>query len=624
MAKPRRAKGEHRLYTPHMDNLIDLFLYTASQKPHRPIQQTNSPVTRLPVEVLSLILLYHRHPEFPDEDSTWLQILRVCRQWRTVAMGCPLMWTNVTTDNRLLRPFMLKQSKGTPIVLRRMRFVPNLSRGEKKIVTQNLHRIRKLELLFEDCTQKEVAEWLKKLLSPDAAPVLQALELAVLRGDHYTIPISEVPPDFESLTLDDILLTFPEDRMQESLTTFSISPSVDLPEMLTYLRKTLPVMPNLSYLHICHTSFGMDFTRQDAFPSMVLPRLERLRCSGSIITCLSILRMFRLSTNTRLDIRISGRYGRERLPDPLYAAISQAFHHRQGAHSAQGKTTYDVHSLVRFFRGEYSDTFAAHRVLVYETPNDSHPGTLSNFPSGSSYPERLPVLLFQVDIGANGVVVPTPDYLSGILEIFRPPSRVSATSLRMHSNSLYDVGTGPFGNTFFSNHRLTQELSFLTCSGVRSLYIGDLGTALCIIPYLGQRKDANSEAPSVPSSSSDLRTQSTEFLTFPNLETLVLGDLSPDTSSSIQGIKDAETAAVQLRVVMQQLQSAVEDRARAGRRLKKLRMHVVATDEVSGAWVEMARNRGWAEEISCVDQDAQNGGLGSNPLDGVGRYDEED
>lgn len=514
---------------------------------------------------------------------------------------------------------MLKQSKALPIVLRSIVFVQDGSPEAKKIVTRNLHRIRSLELTFKSCEGQEVAQWIWKVLAPDTAPALKTLELAII-GDSHIYHIMTFPDTtLSSLTIRNFCPEFLGHRAQETLTSFYIA----LPSMVNhtertraYLRRTLSKMPNLTYLHITHSSGALGFT-PDSGSRVSLPHLETLRCSSTVLDCLLILDVLQLPPTAHLDLHIQDH--RDAPVDLLFTALSQILRGRQDIRSETAMTTYDVHFITTYISHPSHST--THRALVFESDPDSHTHTeTSSWPlSKRPAPDRLPVL----SLSKSGYT-PDPRYLSLLFNILNIPSRCSVTSLHMQLNTVYDIDSQIFTNNFDQNGGLLPELSFLTCSGVKSLYIGDLGSAECVAPFFRPRKTSTVGAESGSISTWAAGSTPEEFLAFPNLETLVLGDLSPSASASIEGVDDTETVALKTRRVMQDLQSAMEARAQAGRRLKRLEIQMTETDEIFETWIKKAKGMDWVGDIICRREGSQGGAHAAVSLDEISRNTEGD
>lgn len=266
-------------------------------------------MTRLPFELLSLVFLYLRES---TPDSTWLRTLHVCRQWRSTAIGCPTLWTYIsTTSNRSLRLFMLKQSKQFSITLRGLRIVKDRSPETNKILDNNFHRIRELGLTFETCHLVTVIEWVARVLDAETAPLLKILKLCLERtADFFRgIPVPDVTLNPQSLTVMNCPLEFPTDRTQENLTSFRI----DAPchwlasrnsRKVTYLHRTLSVMPNLTQLHNSDRSLVSPYGSYSGH-CVTLPYLETLHYTGIVVLCLHVLQLLKLPPTTRFALRMT-------------------------------------------------------------------------------------------------------------------------------------------------------------------------------------------------------------------------------------------------------------------------------------------------------------------------------
>ncbi|KAJ6607511.1 hypothetical protein B0H10DRAFT_551566 [Mycena sp. CBHHK59/15] len=70
-----------------------------------------SPVSRLPPEMLSRIFLF-----CSDSDSLkWIkEVSHICRHWRSVALGCPNLWSFPVFSQPKWADEMLKRSKMAP------------------------------------------------------------------------------------------------------------------------------------------------------------------------------------------------------------------------------------------------------------------------------------------------------------------------------------------------------------------------------------------------------------------------------------------------------------------------------------------------------------------------------
>lgn len=506
---------------------------------------------------------------------------------------------------------MLKQSKELPIVLKGIRFMEDASPEAKKLVTRNLHRVRSLGITFESCSRMDVAGWIEKVLALDAAPILKDLNLAITGANHRdTVMMPDATIALSSLTVKGFCPVFPKSRMQEKITSFRIKHlwTMRSTAYRTYLRTTLSLMPNLTYLFISFMSFPFPFTPESGARAL-LPQLEMLCFSGTVWDCLFSLDALQFPPTARLDLRIQNN--KSYSVNPLYTALARIFRDREDVRSEAATTTYDVHYLTKLHNR--CPHRVAHRVLVFDSlpgsPSRTNPSSATLSENSAPEPDRPPILLLQSSYGnwmSNTGDKADPRWLSQIVNILNIPTRCSVTSLHMHSNVLYDVDSVVFSNNFDSNRALLPKLGFLACAGITSLYIGDLGTTECVAPFLRLRKAPNSDAAAESGSTTTDKSKREEFLAFPNLESLFLGDLSPSASMSIEGGTNMEKATLRTSRVIQDLQSALEYRAQTGRRLKTLEMEARETATAWKSWIKTAQNMGWVEDIISRSGESQN------------------
>lgn len=506
---------------------------------------------------------------------------------------------------------MLKQSKGLPITLKGIRIVDDSSPQAKKILAGNLSRLQDLGLTFESCSMSEVDHWARKVFNPKVTPKLKTLNI-VLDNHGYSsisafasgVQVPDVDLRLSSLAVKNGWVDFHVDRVQETLTTFRLKlPSISEGAnntKLGCLRKTLPIMPNLTSLSIADTASAHGFASSSG-PRISLPHLQMLRCSGNVANCLVTLDVLELPPTTHFDFRIQD-YGEAHLDD-LHTFISEALRRRRDANSDSGSTTtaYDVLYLAKVIHRIPRSN--AYRVVVFESSHPS-PSTPSTHRLGKT--EDLPILSLQFSDfrgwSQTKIQFAQLHYLSRLIDVVLPSE--SVRTLRIHSDLRFKAGRGK-PTKIFSKGVLQPKYTFLTCSGVKTLYIGDPWTAEFVAPFLRMPKASSSNGAS--------KAKAKEFLTFPNLETLILRDLDPKSGMANAAMIDA----------MQDVQSAMEERARAGRKLKMLEVWMPRWTNLEG-WVKKVRDMGWVDgEVLCHGQ-GEFGGHDNSPLDAIGSDDEED
>ena len=146
-------------------------------------------ISRLPPEILSRIFAATIEPGLLTMD--WVEVTHVSCHWRTVAIGCPRLWTTLAFARPRWVEEMLKRSKMAPLVIDAQQFEYMGSKLEAvQLAMNHISRVRELSIIAASAS-------LGKLLSsvPRAAPMLQVLVLSISLNsytesfhDNYSIP----------------------------------------------------------------------------------------------------------------------------------------------------------------------------------------------------------------------------------------------------------------------------------------------------------------------------------------------------------------------------------------------------------------------------------------------------
>lgn len=105
-----------------------------------------SSISRLPPKILTKIFLEYKALHIPKacDSCAWQSISHVCHYWRTVALGCPLLWTWIlpSADDDCIEEF-LNRSNGLPLIVP-VAALP--SSCDEKFLAANMARIETLHL----------------------------------------------------------------------------------------------------------------------------------------------------------------------------------------------------------------------------------------------------------------------------------------------------------------------------------------------------------------------------------------------------------------------------------------------------------------------------------------------
>jgi hypothetical protein len=154
-------------------------------------------ISRLPPELLSKIFVCCAATYGPPHlTMDWVKVSHVSRHWRTVAIGCPYLWTTLVFARPRWVEEMLKRSKMAPLVIdARFGYMGPKSTEAVQLAMNHVSRVRELNIVSPSTS-------FGKLFSsvPRAAPMLQSLALSA-STNHYAEPFRDnysIPPELFS------------------------------------------------------------------------------------------------------------------------------------------------------------------------------------------------------------------------------------------------------------------------------------------------------------------------------------------------------------------------------------------------------------------------------------------
>ena len=278
-----------------------------------------APISVLPPELLARIFRFHALVE-----SLWsgmlhlgqIRVTHVCRQWRQVALDDSSLWATFTGfwPREEWISEALVRARNAPLVID-FDLTPSLRKLSKFI--PHISHIRELRLrnLYPSPFQLEDLQEICAL----EAPILEHFELALDPGTYFPVPsltyrelvgttlFNGRTPKLRTLSLTQIpipwsllprgQLTQLEINLFEEISTADtdISRSVDLDQLVDLLINS-PELEGL-VLEFCLTSMLPKVSHEK---SIHLPRLSRLRLSGSTFSVANLLSLLRLPPSTTL------------------------------------------------------------------------------------------------------------------------------------------------------------------------------------------------------------------------------------------------------------------------------------------------------------------------------------
>ncbi|EDR14527.1 uncharacterized protein LACBIDRAFT_305207 [Laccaria bicolor S238N-H82] len=268
-------------------------------------------ISRLPPEILSKIFVCCAATyELPQLTMNWVKITHVSRHWRTVAIGCPHLWTMPVFARPRWVEEMLKRSKMAPLVIDAR--LAHMAGPKYEAIQLAMNHISRARELYLDSS----SAWFGKLFSsvPRAAPMLQTLVLSTSTMhsaepflDNYSIPpelFSDNSAQLRRLELSHCNINWTS-HLLRGLTHLKIHNTTPgtRPSTLLFL-DVLEQLPTLTVLdlkdalpHVADGSSTVSYKRR-----VELRSLTNLHLSGSNYDCSAALRHLSVSSIATLKL----------------------------------------------------------------------------------------------------------------------------------------------------------------------------------------------------------------------------------------------------------------------------------------------------------------------------------
>ncbi|EIM88861.1 uncharacterized protein STEHIDRAFT_138034 [Stereum hirsutum FP-91666 SS1] len=605
---------------------------------HEVIPQNASPVTRLSPEILSEIFLYHARPtpgglyqrngehdihwfcghghtrwhdeyEGQKNRTTWLRILRVCRQWRHVALGCALLWTNIDTAIRSLRLFMLQQSKESLITLRTIRIQNDKSEGNKKLVFENLPRLRCLALHFHQCSDDDMTRTISQLLSPGFASHLVSLELAIdiSSANYQSLFVPHPPPSLASLTLTNLMLTFPPDSTTLSHITHLSLKFVPLED---WFYDTLDRLPHLLRLDIANPSEDDEPPPTSRTIPASLTELQQFSFHGFPSSYLSVMLLLSLPPTTYHCLTFPDYCGPDTIESieetSLYGTISAILRKRTASdnNAFNYRVKFSVTTNTEEGGGGFnpSDPEArSTRTMILATPRPSlscNDATITAAECTTVDP--IPVLTVEQQSRNWEWAYGTSKFAEGLSNLTESLPVDAVEELHIRSNMPLTIDHA-VNDESDAESSATEVPHFLTFPNLRTLHLEGLGPLECVPDLLSLTRTVAMDVEPGQGSDDAESMRSQTFTAFPNLEKLVLSKVDWTKESEIYTFSAEERVPP----VLDSVASALKVRAQKYNGKHKLKHLVVIGGGIPKGWVKTVREEKWLSAVGGVDWVAQ-------------------
>ena len=266
------------------------------------VQNAAQPVNHLPNDVLAAIMQQYRidnrfcddvgrrkAERFPHE---WLKLGAICRQWRAVFLGYPLLWSDITLTTPTVLEFMLTRSADAPI---NVISAPGdwKARGQcyAMLLRKAAHRIRRLEILLPPDLHVTSSGMVRELQESATwnMPLLESIHI----NAFYGLEVDLVQRVCDSLVLCPLLRHVDIQCASWSVASAGIRPTLKTLRMRNMYSKlssvdwidVLRTTPDLDTLDLVNTVCDPDEALSRALVERVsLPKLRYLRLSVNTTT----------------------------------------------------------------------------------------------------------------------------------------------------------------------------------------------------------------------------------------------------------------------------------------------------------------------------------------------------
>ncbi|KAJ8519536.1 hypothetical protein ONZ45_g3517 [Pleurotus djamor] len=256
------------------------------------LRNTHSAINKLPIDILSLILVESKRADFYSEKQTWKGLLGVCRRWRDILLAFPGFWSMINLENECcpLQEVLQRSGRCSLSVV-----APLGGCGEKSFETVLLEvkRFKDLSVTFHPMPLSPPFDGLSisSTSASTSAPSLQVLTLRAHISHTVTIP-NHLPFFSVSLTvlrLQDVTFQ-PEIPILPSLRKliavgYWSRNELTISWITTVLRRT----PNIEEARFWGICAGHDDDTPN-HPFITLPRLKRINIASQEVSDSSLFR----------------------------------------------------------------------------------------------------------------------------------------------------------------------------------------------------------------------------------------------------------------------------------------------------------------------------------------------
>ena len=298
------------------------------------------PISLLPPELL--LQIFHicaleEPPWYSTQLLGWIGVSHVCHHWRQVALGDSSLWSTISNIPAITRwvSETLARARGAPLVIDP---VVKPSSGMLSTFPPHLSHTRELRLHNLSMNHADVV---REICSQEA-PVLEHFELGIEGDSPATIQelvgtafFKLQAPRLRTFTLSQVCCIpwslIPRGHLTElTITSFGEISTDDSPSIENF-NELIDLLVNCPALEIlifkfCLPPVPTEYSHGQTPQTIHLPSLSRLCISESTYRLTSLLKMLKLPSSTKLELRCTSEDIFTNDDCPLLPLVSAQFH----------------------------------------------------------------------------------------------------------------------------------------------------------------------------------------------------------------------------------------------------------------------------------------------------------
>ncbi|KAF5357585.1 hypothetical protein D9758_007479 [Tetrapyrgos nigripes] len=301
------------------------------------------PISRLPNELLSTILMFCSQLK-PDDDNDndlrlfppsrqrdrwpWTTVSHICSHWRNVALGCPVLWSCLDFSRPAWVPAMVERSRMVPLTLEVPFELVYHSQTEEAISTalQHMSRVKELSVSIPSGQAGRLKALIAGLQQP--APLLEVLYLDKFDFSPWDVnlPLEFLngdAPRLRHLELRGFCLPLASGLLKNRLTSLVLFFSS--PTDASWVQQLVRMLTSLCSLEVLGLKVPLSVKTISLTRVTHLPHLRSIELDAYITVCASLLDCISFPPTTTMQFSCAVSSPDQLIPQtsPISASLSR-------------------------------------------------------------------------------------------------------------------------------------------------------------------------------------------------------------------------------------------------------------------------------------------------------------